>query len=46
MLTAVFENKDISAKDQGSELKQLSKNISITIAHKIYLDMEFKRLNG
>ena len=45
VLKAVFENKGISAKDSGSELKQLSKNISITIAHKIYLDMEFKRLS-
>ena len=45
VLEAVFGNRDISAKDSVSELKKLSKNISITIAHKIYLDMEFKRLS-
>ncbi len=45
VLKAVMENREISAGAAGSELKRLSKNISITIAHKIYLDMSFKKLS-
>ena len=44
VLKAVFENREIAAKTSGSELKQISRNISITIAHKIYLDKIFKQL--
>ena len=45
VLAAVFENREIEAKSSDSELKQISKNISITIAHKIYLDQIFQRLS-
>ena len=45
VLAAVFENREIAAKSSDSELKQISKNISITIAHKIYLDQIFQRLS-
>lgn len=42
ILRTVFENKDIAASGADAELKQLSKNISVTIAHKIYLDHIFR----
>ena len=46
VLKNVFENRDISAESTESELKQLSKNVSVTVAHKIYLDMCFRRLSA
>ena len=42
ILRTVFEHKDIAASGADAELKQLSKNISVTIAHKIYLDRIFR----
>ncbi|MBR2835189.1 MAG: DUF1836 domain-containing protein [Coriobacteriales bacterium] len=46
VLSAVFENREIPAKSSESELKQLSKNVSVTIAYKVYLDMSFKKLSS
>ncbi len=47
ILDAVFDNKDISAHPADSQnIKKLSRNVSITIAHKIYLDNTFSELKS
>lgn len=46
ILGAVFKNSDIPAKQGGSDLKILSQNVNITIAHKIHLDMIFSNIKN
>ena len=44
ILRTVFDEEDVQKGAQDTILKKLSVNISVTIAHKIYLDMIFKSM--
>ena len=44
ILRSVTENKDLPVRDDNSDIKMISRNISVTIAHKINLDMIFSQI--